>query len=373
MSTQPIAPLRDRVLWIGGTSGLGQTFFEEESGTRRDGESYICTGIERRAPSWLPGEYVQLDLTSIESVSTLVARLPHSIGTLVFGARMPLVGTDDHTSLLSHLGTLLEALIDAGVSKMLHVSSVAAADHLRAQRGVNEDVPLPPLAEYAGEYDVFKRRSEETISRVCAARGVPFSHVRLSAIFSNHPSCIQVSALAMQRRVGAWLPSVLDCNSARNVCCCLRLLLVALEAQQRAEEGCIPVRQVYYYTRMHGEPVAYGQYLAAYRAANDVWAALCVPYFVVGLLVSLVHVLVSGTPLRLLGRARAIDYLLQVSSRDHYFDNSRIHSDFPMLRQHEETPFQTFARIRLLRRSRIRAAILGTLRRNSWETHLHSE
>ena len=58
---------------------------------------------------------------------------------------------------------------------------------------------------------------------------------------------------------------------------------------------------------------------------------------------------VSGTPLRRIGRARAIDYLLQVSSRDHFFDNTRIHEDFPMLREYEEAPFKTFARIRLIR------------------------
>lgn len=126
--------LEDGVLWIGGTSGLALTFFEEELGPL-PGERWVCAGVDSSAPAWLAGRasFVQLDLTSAESVASLFSRLPHAVGTLIFGARLPLVGDDAHAMLLLHLGTLLTAAADAGVRRVLHVSSVAAADHLRAQ------------------------------------------------------------------------------------------------------------------------------------------------------------------------------------------------------------------------------------------------
>ena len=117
---------------------------------------------------------MHLDLTSYGSVASLFSRLPHPVGTLIIGARLPLVGDDAHATLLQHLGTLLTAAADAGVLRVLHVSSVAATDHLRAQRGWSEEAPpLPPLTEYAGAYDVFKRRSEEEIATLTQPQPQP--------------------------------------------------------------------------------------------------------------------------------------------------------------------------------------------------------
>ena len=166
--------LDDGVLWVGGTSGLALTFFEEELGPL-PGEHWVCAGVDSSAPAWLAGRaaFVHVDLTSAESVASLFSRLPHAVGTLIFGARLPLVGDDAHATLLLHLGTLLTganpypksasqsvghpypspgaavaqvwsltltlipilltAAADAGVHRVLHISSVAAADHLRAQ------------------------------------------------------------------------------------------------------------------------------------------------------------------------------------------------------------------------------------------------
>jgi nucleoside-diphosphate-sugar epimerase len=49
----------------------------------------------------------------------------------------------------------------------------------------SETDPLPPLDEYRGAYDVFKRLSEDAISRACAERGLACTHLRIGAIFSN--------------------------------------------------------------------------------------------------------------------------------------------------------------------------------------------
>ena len=174
------------------------------------------------------------------------------IETLILGARAPLMSNDvaQHTAMLRHLGTLLDRAADHGVKRILHISSVAAVNHLRAQRGESEEDPLPPLDEYQGQaYDLYKRGCEDAITEACERRGLRHVHVRLSAVFSNDPSCIQVNAIASMARVGCYLPVLLDCNSSRNVCVALRLLL------QRLEDEPERVRQVYYYTRPWGPPV----------------------------------------------------------------------------------------------------------------------
>lgn len=387
--------LADGVLWVGGSSGLARTFFEERVGPLK-GERFICTGVEPDAPEWLLGvpslAYVPLDLTSAASVGTLFQRLPHGAGTLVIGARLPLLGSGAHTTLLPQLGALVAAAAVAGVRRVLHVSSVAAADHLRAQRGVDEEAQLPPLSEYAGEYDVFKRCSEEEIGRACEAAGLPHVHLRLSAIFSNEPQCIQaappappppptlpllhlppshsssppaaasrppppqVRALALQAHAGAYLPVLLDANSSRNVCTALRLLLERLEAEAAS------VRRLYYYTRPRGPAVPYGEHLVAYRAAHATSPAVWLPYLAVAMLVALWHAAVRHTPLGRLAGARSVDYLLQVSSRDHTFDNGRIHRDFPSLAASEESLVRAFRRIeaRALQRRRAGRRRRGT-------------
>lgn len=351
--------LADGVLWVGGSSGLARTFFEERVGPL-EGERFICTGVEPDAPEWLLSvpslAYVPLDLTSAASVGTLFQRLPHGAGTLVIGARLPLLGSGAHTTLLPQLGALVAAAAVAGVRRVLHVSSVAAADHLRAQRGVDEEAQLPPLSEYAGEYDVFKRCSEEEIGRACEAAGLPHVHLRLSAIFSNEPQCIQVRALALQAHAGAYLPVLLDANSSRNVCTALRLLLERLEAEAAS------VRRLYYYTRPRGPAVPYGEHLVAYRAAHATSPAVWLPYLAVAMLVALWHAAVRHTPLGRLAGARSVDYLLQVSSRDHTFDNGRIHRDFPSLAASEESLVRAFRRIeaRALQRRRAGRRRRGT-------------
>ena len=51
---------------------------------------------------------------------------------------------------------------------------------------------------------------------------------------------------------------------------------------------------------------------------------------------------------------KAVDYLLQVAAKEHTFDNSRIHSDFPELRAQEEDDERAFMRIRARRQLAVR-------------------
>ena len=133
--------LEDGVLWVGGSSGLALTYFEE-IGVQRN-ERFVCTGIEPEAPvalqqlsagyrdegahpdggSWgRELAYKRLDLTSEASIDLLFggqpgqkSRLPHGLGTLVLSMRAPLWGdVSGHTLLLRHLGTLLRRAADCG-------------------------------------------------------------------------------------------------------------------------------------------------------------------------------------------------------------------------------------------------------------------
>jgi hypothetical protein len=69
--------------------------------------------------------------------------------------RAPLVTGDGttHEELLVGITWLLEDAVKAGVRYILHISSVAACNHLESQVGVTEDSPCPPLHEYRGSYD----------------------------------------------------------------------------------------------------------------------------------------------------------------------------------------------------------------------------
>ena len=52
-----------------------------------------------------------------------------------------------------------------------------------------------------------------------------------------------MNAIAAQAYLGAYLPPLLDCNSCRNACVAIRLLLARLEA---APGACA---RIYFYTR----------------------------------------------------------------------------------------------------------------------------
>ena len=173
------------------------------------------------------------------------------IDTLIIGVRMSLVwGGERHTSLTSNLDTLVRAALSHGARGVLHISSVAVADHVKDQIMLKESDALPPIETYAGAYDRFKRISEDIVTRVCtegvpggragggaggSTEGVPgggaggsilFSNLRIGGIFSNDAgSCIQCKSLALQALVGCYLPKCIDFNSSRNVCQAIHMLV----------------------------------------------------------------------------------------------------------------------------------------------------
>jgi hypothetical protein len=161
--------------------------------------------------------------------------------------------------MLLGIKTMLQQAVSLGSLRfVLHISSVAAVDHLRSQQFSSEDDEIPSLSEYTAPYDIFKQNCEDAISRICGEAKIPTCHLRLSAIFSDDLACIQCSALELQRRIGPYLALPIDCNSSANVSRAIQVILVG---QSRNEPETI--QSVYYYTRplLLPRPVPYGYYL----------------------------------------------------------------------------------------------------------------
>ncbi|CAK0906424.1 unnamed protein product [Prorocentrum cordatum] len=331
-------------LWIGGSSSLARTYFEELKPPRH---AFIVAGPDQLPPEHPAAVYpfAECDLSSYSSVATLFSRLAvmklTNIHSVVIGVRLSLLSMG-HERLGVHFDKLVSEAARAGVQYILHISSVAVADHLQAQHLVREDVLFSSLDTYHGDYDRFKRRSEEVIAEACDGAGLRHTHLRLSAIFSNGPECIQCGAMAWQKYVGCFNPHGLDCNSALNVAHAISLLLEVEDADSDRNRA-----NIYYYTRPSVKPLPYGSYVVDYRMAHGV-AGAWLPFSVLALLIRLYHVCVSVLPFwDIFSFLHAVDYLLQVSSREHTFDNSLFRTHFPEIKEREETILQAFRRIAL--------------------------
>eukprot|EP00797_Seminavis_robusta_P026340 Sro477_g150750.1 n/a (470) ;mRNA; r:24886-26607 len=238
---------------------------------------------------------------------------------------------------------------------VLHVSSVAAMDHLRTQHFVSEAEDYPPIIEYKAAYDKFKRHCEECITSIVhkanegrTTTNISVCNIRLSAIFSDEKSCIQCSAMDLQARVGCYMDLAIDCNSSVNVS---RAMYAVMErVSSNNQEGTTKqIQPVYYYTRPLSleQPVPYGYYLQEFRRAHQMeYTSIWIPVWVVAWITALIHWFASicnRWKVRL-PYVDAMDYLMQVASREHSFDCSMFGDDFPNFQEQEETILECFIR-----------------------------
>lgn len=356
------------ILWIGGTSALARTFFDEfldpsgaapaELRKQVQASRWVAAAPTPPRPGTLPAAvaFVPLDLSDESSVRSLFDRLPFPVDAVVLGARLSLVwGADSHTSLASHMQVLVACAAAAGAYGFVHLSSVAVANHVASQRGMDELAELPSHAHYRSSYDAFKRETEDSLSASCSELRLSCVHLRLSGILSNHPSCIQCTAIRRQARIGAGMPRPIDFNSSLNVGVALWLCLGALGG------GAAPagLPRTFYYTRptLEAAPVAYSRVVDDYRAAHGIRLCADLPAWLADAAVAALRLL-----LLLLARAlgtlapaasstaaalRGLEYLLAVAAAEHSFDNTRFRAAFPQLPLHEETLRDAFSRIRL--------------------------
>jgi hypothetical protein len=347
----------DVILWIGGTSSLARTFFvnyqdvvagnnnnrnADRQPTKR---KWILTGLERDPRRWMTSlpntisiQYVSLNLTglTVDQANNFLAEIDDhdksNISSVIVAIRPLLfdkyIYTDTADRMVEGLEVLLKqlALSLSQLHVILHISSVAAANHLRTQSFAKENDPQLPLDEYTAPYDRCKRQCEDVITNICqncTNKNNPklsSIHLRLSAIFSDDRGCIQCSALGLQARVGCYLPLAIDCNSSLNVSKAIYTLLLQKSPSSKSSS-------MYYYTRplTLPKPVPYGYYLSEFRRAYGIQrTSLWIPVWVVTSFVSLVHSLAYWNQQYLsscVPYLDAADYLLQVAAREHSFDN----------------------------------------------------
>jgi len=333
-------------LWIGGTSGLARTYMN----TFGFHDGWIFLGQEQTTPEWMPPDatYYSCNFADTKPASTsLLVYLEH-VEQIVISIRPPLFspltnGEMDAycEQLMKGLQRFLHALLARtnNVQSILHISSVAAANHLQAQHFLGFVAPGDKMissSDLQAPYDRFKRACEELVESLGT---VSTTNLRISAIFSDDPGCIQCQALQIQSRVGSYLTQCIDCNSSRNVAIAIRLILASQQEKKQ-------LSTYYYYTRparQYPHPVPYGEYLVEYRRAHELRWYVWVPTWVVRCFVDAIHWLAMSIQPRL-AFLESVDYLLQVSYRDHSFDNVTFLADFPEILGEEETIEHCFRR-----------------------------
>ena len=345
-SVTPPPPSSFRRIWIGGTSGLARTYFNAFQNSN-DGrhtqqlddsdEPWLVTGHQPQPPAWMahfPGlHYYPLDFVrpscdnnnndkAASFQRQALLRQCNHVQQVVISIRPPLVDRQTfaqaatlHNQMITGLSDFLQQLIEVTTRAsfnlhILHVSSIAAIDHVQLQYLRSEaSVKDPSSDSLYHPYDRFKRRCEEVLQDMVEAHSaLRLTNVRLGAIFSDDPRCIQCHALALQARVGCYLRTRIDCNSARNVAVLLHCMLMSTH---------VPAQRLrtFYYTRPLSwpGPVPYGLYLQAYRRAHDIWVYVWIPVLLVQWVVAWVHYVAQRYPHWPF--VQSVDYLLQVTRR----------------------------------------------------------
>jgi hypothetical protein len=352
-------------LWIGGSSGLTRTYMNAIGECEGAAEDWILLGHEATAPHWMPAnaQYFSYNFTTTTSETKgpsagLLEKL-QNVQQIVIGIRPPLVTSLTHTqmdvysnNIVSGLDIFLRAVVDSckQVHSLLHISSIAAINHLEAQHMVSEDDPARAgvrSIDLLAPYDRFKRACEERVDAIVTdtTYDLQATTLRLGAIFSDDPGCIQCQALALQARVGCYLPTNIDCNSSRNVVAAIRLVLEKQQEQNALSSPSSSSQsrsRYYYYTRpvQFRDAIPYGRYLVDYRKAHNIKWAMWIPAWTVQWFVAIVHLFALTRIAKHLPYLESVDYLLQVSAREHSFDCSRFATDFTEIVSQEET-FET--------------------------------
>uniref|UniRef100_A0A6S8UGX8 NAD-dependent epimerase/dehydratase domain-containing protein n=1 Tax=Ditylum brightwellii TaxID=49249 RepID=A0A6S8UGX8_9STRA len=328
-------------LWIGGTSGLTRTYINQFGS-----DDLVLLGLESSANA------IQCDLTEMtkdkpkaifdeaqqknnKPVNKIVIGVRPSLLTPTFRDSTPMKMLQGIEMILAH------ACREENIDFVLHISSVAAADHLRNQVFISEKVADPPLPEYTAPYDVFKRASEEVISKVCQQNSVRYTHLRISGIFSDNDKCLQCNVFRLQALLTPFVPTPIDHNSSLNVSRAIRSLLNVNHSSEM-------LQTMYYYTRplALAEPVPYGYYVHEYKRAQNMQLLVWGPLIALTWARILLHLIANAFPF--VPYIEALDYMFQVSYYEHSFDCSRFAKDFPNMLNEEESIYDCFTRRRKL-------------------------
>lgn len=331
-----------------------------------DDEPWLIVGRSKQRPQWLPSQhaFVAVDVTKPLDTVLPSELITADIHDIVIGIRPPLISLQSNATILRHNLLLIRGLelflkllfknnhnlkksasTSNKIITIVHVSSIAAIDHGKEQLNWNESQTTNESLTYP--YDIFKRECELVVERLVAQEYdadssriiIRYTNLRIGAIFSDAPNCIQCGALQTQALFACELPQLIDCNSARNVARCIHSIL--------NDSSKARMEPVYYYTRCTNEPVPYASHLHDYQAATakdrsfgivSNWFPIHIPVRVAMAFFSLVHVAAKVLPC-----LHSVDYLLQVAVRSHTFDNSLVHGHFTF---QQESILECFVRRR---------------------------
>lgn len=187
MSSDPAAG-RLRIAILGGCGFVGLNITEA---LLRQGQDVLCldrNGLPpaaRQAFNGLPGR-LRTAVIDVSDVGALAAHLTGGVDAVVLGAAITAgaarEAADPESILAVNLGALpgiLRAARDAGVRRVLNLSSTAAYGAGPGDTLITEEDPARPAQLYA----ITKLASEQIGTRLAALWGLDFLSVRLSAVF----------------------------------------------------------------------------------------------------------------------------------------------------------------------------------------------
>ena len=169
--------------------------------------------------------------------------------------------------------------------------------------------------------------------------------------------------MKLQSRVGCYVSHPIDCNSSLNVSRAIHVMIkraldlptaaTSKQTGNHQQQHQQPLKSLYYYTRplsLLKEPLPYGEYLLYYRRAYEITSlsSIWLPMFLMSTFVTIIHWIAHTIKRRCriwIPYLDSINYLLQVSIREHSFDNTRFATDFGSYFQ-EESILECFQRIR---------------------------
>jgi nucleoside-diphosphate-sugar epimerase len=187
------------VLITGGNGLLGRHLVAE---LLERGDGVRVLALPDEDTSWLEAHGVAVHRGDVRSPQTLVAPMRGAEGVLHLAAMMgvwrPL--RDYHAVNVTGTANVCRAALDAGVRRLVHVSSWTVYG-LNLGRVATEDLPLDPMPE---PYGVTKAEADAMVQQLIAEEGLPAVIIRPGTFFGPGDR-LHFGRIADRIRTGRWI------------------------------------------------------------------------------------------------------------------------------------------------------------------------
>jgi predicted dehydrogenase/nucleoside-diphosphate-sugar epimerase len=207
----PIDPSRSGVMITGGTGTLGKAV---ACGMRkRNGLTRVVARKIPSAANRIPGvEYVVADLA--ESIPPEIFK---DVSVVIHCAAETVGGKEAHErNSVGATGNLIHAMKSSGVSRLVHISSIAVMKSGKATGGpINEETPVDLDSEERGPYVWGKAESERLAKELCGSLGIKVRIVRPGPLvdYENFDPPGRVG-----KEVGPWFVFIGSRNNRISLC-----------------------------------------------------------------------------------------------------------------------------------------------------------